>query len=52
MKYKIGDRVYYTGEKYKVANVFTWGVRIEKGKARFWVTPYSIKPIVRCSNDH
>jgi hypothetical protein len=50
MKYKVGDRVYFAGRKWKVIGTHLFGLHIRNGKNKFNVTYRSVKPIVRCSN--
>lgn len=51
MKYKIGDRVYFAGQKYRVVGTHLFGLWIRCGQRKFNVTYRSAKPIVRCKNE-
>lgn len=48
MKYKVGDRVYFAGEKFTVYEAHSWGVRIKNQFKKWNVTNRSVKPIITC----
>lgn len=48
MKYKIGDRVYFAGQKFTVYEAHAWGIRIANESNRWNVTNRSVKPIHTC----
>lgn len=51
MKYKIGDRFYFAGMKYRVISTHGWGLLIRCGQRKFNVTYGNVKPIVRYVNE-